>query len=77
MLLPLRLILLLALCSSLTSCGTFSHLLGQASGLVNSFTGPVLGALRLSDSPDLSPASKTEPVSRSHDIRPAPAKRAN
>ena len=77
MLLPVRLILLLAICSSLSSCGTASHLLGQASGLVSSVTGPVLGAVRLSDSPDLSPASKTEPASRSYDNRSAPAKRAN
>ena len=77
MLPPLRLIFLLAICSTLTSCGTVSHLLGQAGGLVNSITSPVLGAVRLSDSPDLSPVSKTEPASRSHDIRPAPAKRAN
>ena len=75
--LRLRLILLLAICSSLTSCGTASHLLNQASGLVSTVTNPVLGALRLSDSPDLSPASKTESAYPSHDIRPAPAKRAN
>ena len=51
-LIPLsRLCLLLSTCTSLTSCGTASHLLGQAGGLINSVTSPVLGAIRLSDSP--------------------------
>ncbi len=73
----LRLPLLLALCGTLTSCGTASHFLGMASGLVNSVTSPVLGAVRLSDSPD-QPAPHPKAYSASttlHDPRPTPAKR--
>lgn len=35
----------------LSSCGTASHLLGQATGLLGSVTAPVTGILHLSDSP--------------------------
>lgn len=33
----------------LPSCGTASHLLNQAGGVLSSVTSPVLGAVRLSD----------------------------
>lgn len=79
--LRLRLILLLCACGSLTSCGTATHLLGQAGGLVNSVTSPVLGAIRLSDSPD-SPSSParpapTSPTQSAHDAQGVEAQRAN
>ena len=76
--LRLRLILLLSACGSLTSCGTATHLLGQAGGLVNSVTSPVLGAIRLSDSPD-SPASASKSSSNqpAHDSQRVEAQRAN
>jgi hypothetical protein len=65
-----RLCLLLFTCTSLTSCGTASHLLGQAGGLINSVTSPVLGAIRLSDAPD----APTPPPAY-HDARPSGPKR--
>ena len=69
-----RLILLAALSSSLTSCGTASHYLGQASGLVQSLVAPVTGILRLADTPaptDSSANSSRKP----YQSRPTPAKR--
>ncbi|MDB6072029.1 MAG: hypothetical protein JWL81_3200 [Verrucomicrobiales bacterium] len=79
--LRLRLIFLLSACGSLTSCGTATHLLGQAGGLVNSVTSPVLGAIRLSDSPD-SPALPAHPAKPStaqpgHDSERVEAQRSN
>lgn len=59
-----RLFLLTGLCLPLTSCGTASHFLGQASGLVNSLTSPVLGAIRLSDSPEGKTGSEAPPQER-------------
>ena len=67
---PVRLFLLSASCCTLTSCGTASHLLNQAGGALGSVTSPVLGALRLSDSPDLN-----APVPPRHDSRPVEAER--
>jgi hypothetical protein len=75
--LSLRLLLLSAICLSLTSCGTASHFLNMASGLVSSVTSPVLGAIRLSDTP-AEPDAKPYAIKTSkpaHDSRPAPAKR--
>ena len=63
---PLRLLLLSTCCASLTSCGTASHYLGMAGGLVNSITSPVLGLIRLSDSPDL-PARTPSTADPAHD----------
>ena len=72
----LRLFSLISLCGTLTSCGTASHYLGQASGLVNSITSPVLGALRLSDTPER-PADAPESAVglKSYDPRRTSAKR--
>ena len=67
--LALRLAVLLAATSSLSSCGTATHLLGQAGGLVNSVTSPILGSLRLSDSPLADPSPPL------HDPSPTPAER--
>ncbi len=50
-----RIFLLLYAALGLTSCGTASHLLGRAGGLLNAVTSPVLGAIRLSDTSDHSP----------------------
>ena len=73
------LLLLLTASLTLTSCGTASHFLNMASGLVSSVTSPVLGAIRLSDTPADSPAKpyalKSPPPA--HDTRPAPPKRPN
>lgn len=68
-----RLLLLLLAASGLTSCGTASHLLGQAGGLIHSVTSPVLGAIRLSDTPDYSPAPPVQGAS--HDPRRTPPQR--
>ncbi len=69
-----RLLLLGTACANLTACGTASHFLGQASGLVNAITSPVLGAVRLSDeTPAASPVSA--PADKTHESRPTPAKR--
>ena len=76
--LSLRSALLLAICSTLTSCGTASHYLGQATGLVSSITRPILGTLRLSDSPDhpaATPPDSSPKTKPPHDARPTPAKR--
>lgn len=57
-----RFLLLSACAFGLSGCGTASHMLGQASGLVNSITSPVLsplGALRLADE---APAGSLKPV---------------
>ncbi len=66
---PLRFALLLAASASLSSCGTASHLLNQAGGLVHSVTSPILGSLRLSDSPLADPSPPL------HDPSPTPAER--
>ena len=72
----LRLIILFAACHSLTSCGTASHYLGMASGLVNSVTSPVLGAIRLSDTPaGGGNPTENDAAAYSHDPRRTQAKR--
>lgn len=70
-----RFCLLLPAALLLTSCGTASHLLGRAGGLLNSVTSPVLGAIRLSDTPDYSAPSASSPpsASGSHDDTRSPA----
>lgn len=68
---PIRLSLLLVCSCTLTSCGTASHYLGRAAGLVNSITGPVLGVVRLSDDTPAAPAEK------SYDSCRPPTKRPN
>lgn len=76
--LSVRYLFLAAAAFSLTSCGTASHMLGQAGGLVNSITSPVLGAIRLSDTPDTPAPRAGKPGADkipSHDSSPAPAKR--
>ncbi len=67
--LALRLAVLLAATSSLSSCGTATHLLGQAGGLVNSVTSPILGSIRLADSP------LADPSPPRHDAKPIEAER--
>ncbi len=46
--------------TSLSSCGTASHMVSQASGLVSTAIAPVTGILRLSDSED-SPETAAAP----------------
>lgn len=73
----LRLLLLAAFSGSLTSCGTASHYLGMAGGLINSITSPVLGAIRLSDDtpPEAAPSSAS-PSRKRYESPKTPAKRA-
>lgn len=67
---PLRLALLLAAAASLSACGTASHLLNQAGGLVHSVTSPILGSIRLSDSPLADPAPPRHDPSPTETERP-------
>lgn len=46
----IRILLLACMASCLSSCGTATHMIGQASGLLNTVVAPVTGILRLSDS---------------------------
>lgn len=46
-----RILLMAVMATCLSSCGTATHLLGQASGLLGTVTAPITGILHLSDSP--------------------------
>lgn len=76
----LRILLLAGMATGLTSCGTASHLLGQATGLLGSAIAPVTGAIRLSDSPENAPAKdpaspSTPDQTASHDAQRTETKR--
>ena len=74
-----RLCLLLLCATGLSGCGTASHLLGQATGMVQSLTAPVLaplGALRMADELPDSPRFRKQPEPAApHDAAVSPGQR--
>ena len=71
----MRILLIACMAAGLSSCGTATHMIGQASGLLSTVTAPVTGILRLSESPETSPEKEKTATPARHDRQRPQAQR--